>query len=295
MNVFVIGDFMLDHYIEGNVERISPEAPVQILDVTNSYYKLGGAGNVVLNLAALGADVSCAAITGIDHESSIIRDELKKYCKTSNIIYQENCGIVKTRLIGSYGIQLIRYDKEPKKFNPTLLSDECLENCDDIIRQSDMIIVSDYAKITINKAIMTKLKSFNIPIIVDPKPKNLHLYQDVNYITPNKDELKQISEKYDSEQILNTIDYIIETRGEEGIFVHDKKYLIPCMIQPEKKRRVYNVSGAGDTVVAVFAICLCKGYDVLSAAKIANEAGGKVVEKPGTSTLTLDEFYEIQK
>src|SRR6056297_1588809 len=287
MNIFVIGDFMLDYYIEGTVERISPEAPVQVLDVKNNYYKLGGAGNVVLNLAALDVNVYCFGITGTGTYSDILENNLSKYTSKYYLKRITNKTIVKTRVIADQGTQLLRIDKEDKSyFNYDICTVIDLTNIN--IKESDLIIVSDYAKGTINQSVMNYLKSFDIPIIVDPKPKNINLYENVYAITPNKFELEKINKNIN---VLNSIKYIVETRGDEGIIVHND---YNTEIIPGKKRQVYNVTGAGDTVVSILAICIVLGYDIITSAKIANEAGGLVVEKPGTSNITLDEFDEIK-
>lgn len=293
LNILVVGDIMLDKYVRGDVTRISPEAPVPVINITDEDYTLGGCGNVVRNLNELGVNVDCLASVAIDRNGEIIKDTLYQLGVRDFVIYDSEVTTVKKRVIANNTFtQMLRIDNEVKRDVNFLKAIGSLKGIHTHICQAekyDVIIVSDYAKGMITAGMMEFLHTLNEKpkILVDPKPENAHLYKDVFMITPNKGEWEQIKKyNYDTNK---TIKYILNTKGSKGMTLIDQSNGAHYDIK-SKPRDIYNVSGAGDTVVAVMGICIALGIDLVIAAKIANECAGYVVTKPGTSTIPLDKF-----
>lgn len=280
INILVVGDFMLDRYVVGTVDRISPEAPVPILNLSDQYNSLGGAGNVVNNLATLNANVLCYGVIGKDEFGRTIENKLEKL-KISYTMFRDiwRRTTVKTRYVTKDShVQLLRTDIEN--------TNEYDVDLDEIIipKNIDIIIVSDYNKGFITSKLMQHLKDTNIKIIVDPKPQNQSLYHNVFMTTPN---LKE----YNSMKYINS-EYILKTLGKNGLdIIHTKTNDFKHIDAKEVK--VFNVSGCGDTIVAVMALCLSMKMAIFDAAYIANECAGIVASKPGTAFVTLDEFYKV--
>ena len=280
INILVVGDVMLDHYVCGEVERISPEAPVPILRVTDEYHILGGCGNVIRNIRSIGANVTCVAAIGNDIAGKNIMDELDLLGVKANFIIREEMTTRKTRYIANNGYtQMFRADREDIKY--VKLGSLEIEN------GYDIIIVSDYAKGMITVGLMNKLKKMNIPIIVDPKPENMWLYDNVFMITPNKKEYDEIctSEKH---PFARGIRYILKTLGKDGMELLEEEEKV-CSVAAIPVD-VYNVTGAGDTVVAVMSLCIAMRLDVEVAIKVANKCAQYVVTQPGTSIVPKKMF-----
>jgi rfaE bifunctional protein kinase chain/domain len=326
VSVLVIGDVMLDRYIVGDVERISPEAPVPIVNVRKEYTTLGGAGNVVSNLISLGCNVGVLGIIGEDAAGAKVMMHLSEGDpdKVTNYIYSDY-GITtteKVRIISNHrDIQMLRYDREMKDASDRIPNEDLewyirhgsqrgIPNHRKELERYDLIIVSDYAKGMLNWRIMRDLKLLGKRIIVDPKPINAHLYNDVWCITPNEKEYKDIYNEEDvgaESYVGATItepdsDYILKTMGKEGIEVYDNCRADNCRADERVRthigadvRDVYNVTGAGDTVVAVFALCTAIGMGVIDSARVANLSAGYVVTMSGTSILPYDRFIEYMK
>jgi len=286
VNVLVVGDIMLDTYIIGEVERISPEAPVPILEVKEEFQTLGGCGNVVRNLREIGASVTCLSVIANDKNGNLIEEELNKIGATSLLYNGAKTTTTKERIIASARrIQMLRVDREKIEQIEFSILKKLLKNDN---QKYDIIIVSDYAKGVISKELISYLIDMNSKVIIDPKPKNVHCYRDAFIITPNKKEFKEI--KFHDKDIKNHVDYILETRGREGMILHGKKYMWKIKAQEVE---VYNVSGAGDTVVASLAICISMGWDIIDSAVIANRCAGYVVTKTGTSTVPKHLFEKF--
>jgi rfaE bifunctional protein kinase chain/domain len=285
INVLVAGDIMLDHYVCGEVERISPEAPVPVLRITKEYYDLGGCGNVIRNMRQIGANITCIAAIGNDVAGKIILDKLKKLDVKTKFVVREETTTTKTRFIANNGnIQMFRADKEDIK-NVNL-------NSFDLDNEYDIIIISDYAKGMVTSYLMGCLKKLNIPIIVDPKPKNMWLYKDVFMITPNKKEYDEICIS-ETHPFANGIRYILKTMGKEGMELMKEGEKI-CSVDTIPVD-VYNVTGAGDTVVAMVGLSLALGLDVESSIKVANKCAQYVVTQPGTATVPKKLFEDFVK
>ena len=293
---------MLDKYTYGKVERINPEAPVPILNVVEEKYTLGGAGNVANNIASLKHDVFLISILNHDEFGECI----KKLCENSNIKYyfvsDGRPTIVKHRFVAmGYNQQLLRVDYEQIYPINEEISNKILDKIKELNNKSNILIISDYAKGLITEELMEKIKKeFKGRILVDPKPKNIELYKDVYLIKPNLKEASQIIgreiknkddelgkvglelvDKYNSNFII--------TRSEKGatlVTLNGDIYHIPTNV-----KEVHDVSGAGDTFIAVLAYALDNGYDLIDAVKLANKASSIVVGKVGTATVSLDELF----
>ena len=289
MKILVVGDIMLDKYVVGDVSRISPEAPVPIVYVTEEYYTLGGSGNVVRNIRELGAQVDCLASVHVGYNGERIKDELDRIGAGDIVIYGSKETTVKERIIADERkVQMIRIDREH------------IENVDadkaiNIFKQYkknnyDIIVVSDYAKGMITKDLMDFLKTQNTRIIVDPKPINGFLYNDVFMVTPNEKEWQIM--KLTSQYNLKNVQYVLVTKGSKGMTLYDFNQSWDI---PTTPLDIYNISGCGDVVIAVMAVCLSMGSSPIAAAKIANKCAGYTATKAGTSIITKDKFESYVK
>ena len=280
IKILVAGDIMLDHYVCGEVERISPEAPVPILRVTNEYHMLGGCGNVIRNLRSIGASVTCITAIGNDDAGKKIIDELDLLDVKTSFIVKEEMTTKKTRYIANNGhTQMFRVDREDVKY--VKLNSFKIEN------DYDIIIVSDYAKGMITSSLMNKFKEIDAPVVVDPKPENMWLYDNVFMITPNKKEYDEICTS-DTHPFARGIRYILKTLGKDGMeLLEDEEKVCSVSAIPVD---VYNVTGAGDTVVAMVSLSLAMGLEVEAAVKVANKCAQHVVTQPGTSVVPRKMF-----
>ena len=299
--ILVIGDVMLDKYIWGEVSRISPEAPVQIVNVIKESYAPGGAANVANNIVALSAQTFMAGIVGNDTTKDKLIQELKKRnIEVSGLIDDKNKRTIqKVRVIGR-NQQLLRFDYEKKDYvdieTETNIFDFISKNIDDI----DAVIVSDYAKGVITKHLMKKIielcKEKNKIIVVDPKPKHKEFYKNATLITPNNTEAQQMTnfeedanvEKIGRQLLTELNSNILITKGEKGMSLFEKNGKITNI--PTFAKEVYDIIGAGDTSVATVALALASGSSFEEAAMIANHAAGITVGKVGTSTVSIDEL-----
>ena len=307
INILVVGDIMLDHYILGDVERISPEAPVPVVKATKDIYSLGGCGNVVCNLAELGVQTTCMATIGHDNAGTIIWTKLVNI--NCRLIQLPNDKITtqKIRIIGGETqTQMLRIDREdsspieyPNSTDNYFVYSGYGNHGDSSLGVDysyDIIAVADYGKGVITRGLMDKLKTLNTPIIIDPKPENIDIYNpapknNVFMITPNQKEWHQI--RYNQQRIcrLSDFKYVLITKGRDGMELLSFNK-IPIEI-PTIPVQVFNVSGAGDTVVAIMAVCTALGFDPEKSAHIANECAGYVVTQPGTSVVPKGLFFEI--
>jgi rfaE bifunctional protein kinase chain/domain len=304
--IAVIGDLILDEYIHGDVTRISPEAPVPVLKLNNIDYFCGGAANVAVNLAKLGVEPMVYGVVGDDESAQILLGmcEIENVNTESVWIEYDRKTTTKTRLV-SQGQQLLRYDDE--ETGKLLVNLPALSK---ICKEADIIIISDYAKGIVTLALMDLLKSnkkIDAMIIVDPKKANLTCYYYCDIVTPNKKEAEEfckfkITNKETLAQAGNYIteklycNYTIITQGAEGLFIFDRKRLDNSYYHiPSTAKQVYDVTGAGDTVISVLAYYLAQGLDIYEAAKRANYAAGIVVGKSGTATITLEDMEHYEK
>lgn len=306
IKIGVVGDLMLDDYIYGTVERISPEAPVPVVNVKEEKFVLGGAANVVNNLASLGAKTICFGVIGNDANGERLLGAFadKKIDVSGLIRDKERTTIVKRRIIGS-NQQLLRIDWEDITPISTFLEYALLSNIESKIDELDAVILSDYDKGVLTpmvaKEIVRMCRDRGKIVTVDPKPKNALNYYGATSMTPNRKEAKEclgMERATNMEEVGKELkkklqlDNLLLTRSEEGmsLFIEDKIVNIPTFA-----KEVYDVTGAGDTVISVFTLAAASGVSWHEAAKIANTAAGVVVGKMGTSTVTKDEILEFYK
>lgn len=306
IKIGVVGDLMLDDYIYGTVERISPEAPVPVVNVKEEKFVLGGAANVVNNLASLGAKTICFGVIGNDANGERLLGAFadKKIDVSGLIRDKERTTIVKRRIIGS-NQQLLRIDWEDITPISTFLEYALLRNIESKIDELDAVILSDYDKGVLTpmvaKEIVRMCRDRGKIVTVDPKPKNAMNYYGATSMTPNRKEAKEclgMERTTNMEEVGKELkeklklDNLLLTRSEEGmsLFIEDKIVNIPTFA-----KEVYDVTGAGDTVISVFTLAAASGVSWHEAAKIANTAAGVVVGKMGTSTVTKDEILEFYK
>ena len=296
--VTVAGDVMLDSYWYGGTKRISPEAPVPVVKVDHSEARPGGSANVAMNIGSLGAECDMVAITGNDEladklESSLGRFNIKaKFQKIENVRT-----ISKLRIISQHQ-QLIRIDHEDDF--PETDRNEIEQYFTESIRDSNVVVISDYAKGTLKSTQdwIKKAVKLRKPVIVDPKGNDFSKYRNATIITPNYSEFENVVGKCrDENEVVKKASGLIKalnlntlliTRGEKGMtLVFDENEYINV---PAETKEVFDVTGAGDTVVAALAASLSAGVDLLSAVKIANYAAGIVVSKLGTAFTTREEI-----
>lgn len=295
INVLVIGDFMLDKYSYGKSNRMSPEFPVPVVLQNKITYFAGGAGNVVQNLLRLNANVSCMGIIGNDFEGNILLKILNE--KGANIknlkFYPDNITTLKHRII-SGGQQLLRIDseKENKSINKKIFSNFLEKEID----KFDIIILSDYNKGVIEKPYFN-YKNHNV--IIDPKKSDFCFYKDANIITPNIYELQETTKiQLKSKKLIidcckkiiknYNINHVVVKRGSKGMIVVSKDGNISEIAGHFVESP--DVTGAGDTVIAVLSLAMYQTKDIKLSAKIANLAASMVVEKTATSTISPDEI-----
>ena len=301
--VLVLGDLMMDKYIWGHVSRISPEAPIPVVVAKNDSSCLGGAGNVWHNLNNLGASPILTGVVGRDKEG----DWIRKTAEDSRGVFvsKKRPTTVKTRVIAHHQ-HVVRVDLEEKKPISSQLVDKIFR----FIQQEkfETLIISDYNKGIITESLLQKVLPFaqqnKIPVCVDPKVEHFLAFSPVTLITPNHLEAEQLvhhacRSDRDIEKAGETIfsnistKYLILKRGEQGmsVFEREKKPIhVPTLAQ-----EVYDVTGAGDTVIAVSSLALLAGASIQEAAMLANIAAGIVVGKLGTATLTSDELIAALK
>jgi D-glycero-beta-D-manno-heptose-7-phosphate kinase len=307
MKALVIGDLMLDHYIWGRVSRISPEAPVPIVEVSRETDMPGGAGNVALNLADLGAEVHVVGAIGQDAAADrLLSIFSRKQMQIGGILRTgDRPTILKTRIIAHHQ-QVVRVDREIRGDLSGLLQDQIEDFVVKALANVQAVIFSDYGKGVVTKkliaAIIPEARRRGIPITVDPKIENFGSYKKVTCVTPNLMEamegvgIRRLNSETEIEQlgkkILSSLqsDSVLITRGEKGMSLFEKGKA-PLHI-PTSAREVYDVTGAGDTVISALTLALAAGAPLRTAAELANHAAGIVVGKLGTATVTGRELLE---
>src|SRR3989338_3794091 len=307
--ILVIGDIMLDKYIWGDVSRISPEAPVQVVNVLKETFEAGGAANVANNVAALGGFPYMVGISGNDEAKNILMEEMEKKCINTEGVFQDKDKPTtqKIRIICK-GQQLLRVDYEKKEHIHHDIENSMIKFVEDKIKEADVVVISDYEKgvITpeVSKKIISLAKQHKKPVIVDPKPKHRDFYIGVDLITPNNNEASEMSGMEDGSDekiismgngLMKNLDAnVMITRGEKGMSLFEKDGSVTHI--PAKAKEVYSLIGAGDTVVATIALAMASGADLKEAAFLANIAAGIKVGKIGTASVTTAEIKaELEK
>jgi rfaE bifunctional protein kinase chain/domain len=296
--VMVIGDAMLDRYWFGAVDRISPEAPVPVVRVTRDEERLGGAANVAMNVATLGAQASLLTVLGDDEAGR----HLRRLMDDAGIraLVQQDAGLrttVKLRIIGR-SQQLIRLDFETQPQDELLL--RMLDGFERALPRHDVLLFSDYGKggLTHLPQMISKARELGKVVLVDPKGNDYERYAGASVITPNVAELSQVIGTWPNEATLAEraqalrerldIGALVLTRAEEGMTLFDAGGQLHV---PTVAREVFDVTGAGDTVIATLACMLAAGMKLRNALAVANRAGGLVVGKFGTAGLTYEELF----
>ncbi len=299
----VIGDLMLDRYLIGEVERISPEAPVPVVLLKQENERAGGAANVAANLSLLGIRTTMAGIIGDDAEGRALLDMLRKLNIDSAIVTsQQRPTVTKTRILGGHQ-QMMRLDKESRLAFTESENNALHEQVSQAIAQKpDVIILSDYAKGVLSdalcQAVIAQAKALGIPVLVDPKGRDYTKYQGATALTPNKKETSEACgiDAMDTDRLLQAaadlrdhlgLKFLAVTRGEEGISLLEQNETIHI---PAAAKQVFDVSGAGDTVIATLAAGLVHGLSHRQAFELANIAAGIVVGKVGTVPVNREEL-----
>ena len=297
VRLLVVGDVMLDRYWFGEVNRISPEAPVPVVKVERQEERLGGAANVARNAASLGAVSALLSVVGDDEAGRTLGRLLEEGQIDASLHVDRNIDtIVKLRVIGRQQ-QLLRIDFETPPSHEILQAK--LADFESRVVQADVVILSDYGKggLTHISEMIRIARSYDKPVLVDPKGDEWGKYAGATVITPNRSELREVVGKWSSEDELIAkaqklrgelgLDSLLVTRSEEGmtLFADDGIHH-----QPAQAREVFDVSGAGDTVIATLAVVLAAGADWAEAIRIANVAAGIVVGKLGTAVVTREEL-----
>jgi rfaE bifunctional protein kinase chain/domain len=299
--VLVAGDVMLDRYWFGEVSRISPEAPVPVVKVDRVEERPGGAANVARNVAALQAKASLLSVVGRDEAGRCLRQLLKRD-KISASLHDDPTvsTTVKLRVIGRRQ-QLLRADFETPPSHEVLASK--LKDFERLLTSCDVVILSDYGKggLAHIARMIALARRHNKPVLVDPKGEDYSRYRGATLVTPNRAELRAVTGGWSSETALTTkaqnlrqklgIGGILVTRSEEGMTLYRRGSRLHV---PAQAREVYDVSGAGDTVIATIAVMLAAGQDLENAVRIANRAAGIVVGKFGTAVVQPDELFPAQ-
>jgi len=306
-HILCIGDLILDQYVYGNVERMSPEAPVPILSINEENFQLGGVGNVARNISSLGGKATIIGRIGKDSSSKYIEKLIKKEKNLrSNCVVDEHYSTpLKMRFLNNF-TQLLRADKEEtiSEFKTSYIQ-KIKDKIKKQIEHCDAVIISDYKKGLITKEFTKELvkltkKSKKI-ILADPKGKDFEIYEGVDFLTPNQKELSEATNNFiDSEkeavesgkQIIEQckIKNVLVTRSEKGMILIDNKNFKNF---PTLAKEIYDVSGAGDTVIAVLATMLASGFDIETSALLSNHAAGIVVGKKGTAVTTQEEMIKF--
>lgn len=303
--VAVFGDFMVDKYLQGYVSRISPEAPVPVVNVQSDSKRLGGAGNVIRNLEALGAQATAIGLVGHDSAGNWLIGQLKESGTNISGMRQLNeiSTSIKTR-VTAQNQQLLRYDREVIHDAPETFIDFLEEEIDALLHDACALIISDYGKGTITEKTaqitISAAKRANIPVVIDPKGNNYQKYRGATVCTPNTKELQEAvgrelcleSEiKQAALELCNEYDlrYILVTRSEKGMSLIDGLSGIKSDY-PALAKEIIDVTGAGDTVIAVFTLCFARGAKNDECCRLANLAASVVISKFGAAVVTSSEL-----
>jgi len=305
LKVLIIGDVMLDSYIWGAVERISPEAPVPIINVKKKDFRLGGAANVALNVSSLGAVPILCALIGDDDDGKKLLQSMDErgMSKEGIVVSKERPTTVKTRVIASHQ-HVVRVDEESDQEANAAEENAMMEKVSKLLPQCQVVIFEDYDKGTINSSIIDKTVALankqNIPTVVDPKKRNFLAYKNVTLFKPNLKELREglkteiiASNQKQVEQAAATLKEKLQARGvmvtlsEHGVFIDFENQKVKL---PAYEREIADVSGAGDTVVSVAALCVGLKLDGKTIASLSNLAGGLVCQHVGVVPINKDEL-----
>jgi rfaE bifunctional protein kinase chain/domain len=298
--ILVVGDVMLDRYWFGDVNRISPEAPVPVLKVERVEERPGGAANVARNIAALGAHATLLSVVGNDEAGACLEKLLKEHSNVVALLHRDNTfsTIIKLRAIARHQ-QLLRIDFETSPGHEVLHT--ALEDFRAQLPLADAVILSDYGKggLTHIAEMIRLTRAAGKPVLVDPKGDDYARYRGATLLTPNRSEFREVAGSWKTEAELNgkaeklrtelQLDALLVTRSEDGMSLFRANEV---QHEPTHTREVFDVSGAGDTVIATLAVMLASGAALPDAMRIANRAAGIVVGKLGTAVVSRDEILQ---
>jgi D-beta-D-heptose 7-phosphate kinase/D-beta-D-heptose 1-phosphate adenosyltransferase len=307
--VLVVGDIMADHFIWGRVSRISPEAPVPVVEVRKDSFMLGGCANVLNNIFAMGGRVYMTGVIGSDETGRRLLAEVRnRGVDTGGMVVEEGRPTtLKTRIV-AHGQQVVRFDFEDRKAVQAKSIRKILSYIRSVRDDLGALVISDYNKGVVTgpllEGIRKEIAGRLIVSCVDPKQRDFSLYQGFDIITPNHHEAgnaagEEMQNDHDHVRVgmklLDKYDFkaIMVTRGEEGLSLFEKDGRMRHTAFPTEAREVFDVTGAGDTVIGVFALCMAAGASFREAAYLANHAAGIVVGKVGTATVTREELKRV--
>ncbi len=296
--VLVVGDVMLDRYWFGDVSRISPEAPVPVVRVGRTEERLGGAANVARNIAAIGAAAGLLCVVGADEAGGCIQSLLEADGIDAQLHRDPKLATtIKLRVIGRQQ-QLLRIDFETEPAHDVLMSK--LADFEVRLKQADLVILSDYGKGGLKhiERMIEAARAAKKPVLVDPKGDDYSRYRGATLLTPNRAEFREVAGRWKSEEDLTAraqklrseldLDALLITRSEEGMTLYREAERLHV---PAVAREVYDVSGAGDTVIAILGVMLAAGANFADAVGLANKAAGIVVGKLGTAVIHPEELF----
>jgi D-beta-D-heptose 7-phosphate kinase/D-beta-D-heptose 1-phosphate adenosyltransferase len=302
--IAVLGDVMLDEFIWGDVARISPEAPVPVVNIQRESTRLGGAANVLANIAALGATAKVIGVVGLDAAAEKLRVALREQgdrTQDALIVDEKRPTTIKTRIIARHQM-VVRADRELRAHVNGSVEARIIEAVKDAFANADALVVSDYDKGVVTPRVLKETLALayeRIPVLVDPKIRNFDSYRPATLVTPNHHEaLRLTNSEQDTDEGLQiaareirarlSCDAVLITRGERGMMLveGDRE---PVSVETAA-REVFDVTGAGDTVIATLATAMAAGASIKEAAVLANHAAGIVVGKLGTATATAEEL-----
>jgi D-beta-D-heptose 7-phosphate kinase/D-beta-D-heptose 1-phosphate adenosyltransferase len=302
--VLVLGDVMLDEFVWGDVTRISPEGPVPVVDVRRESMHLGGAANVLANLISLGAHGWVVGVVGNDFAGERLREQLRQLNSGDEdgvIVDETRRSTTKTRIV-AHSQLVVRADRESRAPVDAKVEAQIVARLKEKLAETDAFVVSDYDKGVVTAAILREILPFayeRVPVLIDPKLRNFNSYRPATLVTPNHLEALRMSGtedhsddgSHDAARIIQQklgCDAVLITRGDRGMMLLEADRE-PVYVETAA-REVYDVTGAGDTVIATLAAALAAGATMLEAAALANHAAGIVVAKVGTATATADEL-----
>ena len=310
LNVLVIGDLMIDAYIWGKVERISPEAPVPIVQTIKSEIRLGGAANVAKNLVALGAKVSIAGVIGNDKEGFDMLNLLENEHINHDLVIKDSTRptTVKERIL-AHSQQLLRIDKESDALISEEISEEIFQKIDALIHDFDVIIFEDYDKGVLSESLIQQIiqlaQKENIPTVIDPKKRNFKAFSGCTLFKPNLKELREgfntqspfatknfVADLFANRKALNT-EILMVTLSENGVVLVDKNETFVHI--KAHKREISDVSGAGDTVVAIASLCIALKLPLKMIGELSNLGGGLVCEFLGVVPISKENLKHEAK
>ena len=312
LTVLVVGDVMIDHFLIGQVERISPEAPIPVMAFDHEEYRIGGAANVANNVRSLGGRVSLVGAVGADEPGQRLLSELRSAAidVTGIIVASDRPTTRKLRIVANRNKQVARIDFETEKALAPAYAQALLAHQSEAAEKADIIVVSDYLKGVITSELMTRAlaasRAREVPILVDPKVPHLNYYGGCTLLTPNHHEASTatnsvIHTNAEAQQAARSLqsrlgcESVLITRGAHGLWLLDGSgsAVEPCeKALPTAAREVSDVTGAGDTVIATLALGLAAGATLTEAAQLANQAAGLAVARFGPATVSAEELLK---